>query len=268
MSLPEISKHTYWLKSLHLRREVELELFIPAGLPGNLPLSLLLLNDGQDAAALKVADTLASLYGQHRIAATAIAAVKSTGARLEEYGVAGIPDFAGRGSKAQAYSDFIIKELLPFLEKTIPQPLSGRRAIAGCSLGGLSAFDIAWNNERFFEAAGIFSGSFWWRSKDLHEGYTDDDRIMHRRIKQTKGKPRLRFWLMTGTEDETADRNRNYIIDSIDDTIDLIKELLDKGYRRREEITYYEKVGGKHDLPTWAAVFPAFLAWAFPVVKY
>lgn len=68
---------------------------------------------------------------------------------------------------------------------------------------------------------------------------------------------------MTGTEDETADRNRNFIIDSIDDTIDIIKELLYQGYRRPEEITYFEKVGGKHDLPTWAAVFPSFLCWAF-----
>ncbi|MOA53154.1 hypothetical protein D3C78_1765700 [compost metagenome] len=68
---------------------------------------------------------------------------------------------------------------------------------------------------------------------------------------------------MTGTEDEKADRNMNFIIDSIDDSIDVIKELLIKGYKRPEDITYYEMVGGKHDIQTWGkAMFP-FLIWAF-----
>jgi enterochelin esterase-like enzyme len=82
-------------------------------------------------------------------------------------------------------------------------------------------------------------------------------------IKQTNGRPELKFWLMTGTADETADRNRNYIIDSIDDTIDVIKGLLEKGYQRPEDIAYYEMVGGTHDVPTWSKAMPAFLTWAF-----
>jgi enterochelin esterase-like enzyme len=28
-------------------------------------------------------------------------------------------------------------------------------------------------------------------------------------------------------------------------------------------VFYYEKVGGKHDVPTWENVMPAFLSWAF-----
>ncbi|HKG05149.1 MAG TPA: alpha/beta hydrolase-fold protein [Pedobacter sp.] len=263
MLLPEVIRTTHHLKSASLKREVELEIFIPDQLLGNEQLNLLLLNDGQDADAMGIADTLAQLYGQHKISAVAIVAIKASAARLDEYGVAGIPDFGGRGSKAQAYSNFITKELIPFVQRTIELPINGRRAFAGCSLGGLSAFDIAWNNDNYFDAVGVFSGSFWWRKKDLRDGYTDDDRIMHERIRNTAGKPGLKFWLMTGTEDELADRNKNFIIDSIDDTIDVIKALLTKGYQRPQDITYYEKVGGKHDLPTWASVMPAFLCWAF-----
>jgi hypothetical protein len=70
---------------------------------------------------------------------------------------------------------------------------------------------------------------------------------------------------MTGTEDEQADRNKNLIIDSIDDTIDVVKSLLKKGYKRPNQLFYYEKVGGKHDVPTWGSVMPAFLNWAFEV---
>lgn len=264
MLLPEMIRTMYRLKSVYLKREVEFEIFVPDNLLGNEQLNLLLLNDGQDAGALGLEDTLRQLYGQHKIAALAVVAIRASAARLDEYGVAGVPDFGGRGSKAQAYNNFIIKELIPFVQQTVETPVNGKRAFAGFSLGGLSAFDIAWNNDNYFDAAGVFSGSFWWRKKDLKDGYTDDDRIMHDRIRNTPHKPELKFWLMTGTEDELADRNRNFIIDSIDDTIDVIKELLRKGYRRPDDIAYYEKVGGRHDLSTWAQAFPAFLCWCFP----
>lgn len=263
MSLPEIIRTTYCLKSVHLKREIEFEIFMPDDLMGNEQLNLLLLNDGQDADALGLQQTLADLYGHRKISAVAAVAIKASPARLDEYGVAGVPDFGGRGGKAQAYTQFIIKELVPFVQGTVAVPINGRRAFAGFSLGGLSAFDIAWNNDNYFDVTGVFSGSFWWRKKDLKDGYTDQDRIMHERISTTKKKPGLKFWLMTGTEDELSDRNRNFIIDSIDDTIDIIKELLKKGYKRPEDITYYEKVGGKHDLATWASALPPFLCWAF-----
>lgn len=86
---------------------------------------------------------------------------------------------------------------------------------------------------------------------------------MHSVIKNTANKPGLKFWLQTGTHDETADRNKNGIIDSIDDTIDLIKELENKGYNRPADIQYLEMVGGTHNVATWAEAMPKFLVWAF-----
>jgi enterochelin esterase family protein len=91
-----------------------------------------------------------------------------------------------------------------------------------------------------------------------HQGYTNDDRIMHSVIKTPEGKPELKFWLQTGTKDETADRNKNGIIDSIDDTIDVIKELLAKGYQRPADIQYLEVLGGTHDTETWGKAMPKF----------
>ncbi|MBP9098589.1 MAG: esterase, partial [Ferruginibacter sp.] len=66
-----------------------------------------------------------------------------------------------------------------------------------------------------------------------------------------------------GTKDETADRNNNGIIDSIDDTISLVKELTLKGYDETKDIYYLELNDGKHDVPTWAHAFPAFLIWGW-----
>ena len=62
--------------------------------------------------------------------------------------------------------------------------------------------------------------------------------------------------------DETHDRNHNGIIDSIDDTLDLIKELKSKRYTD-EAIEYLQLEDGKHDVPTWAIAFPYFLKWGW-----
>ncbi|WP_316816488.1 alpha/beta hydrolase [Pedobacter nyackensis] len=261
--VPEVVKTERVLKSVYLERDVELEFFIPANLLGNERLNLLLINDGQAATELGLQEILNQLYQGYKIEPLVAVAIKASVDRLQEYGVAGHPDFLGRGNKAKDYTDFIIKELLPFVKVVVGLPINGRSAVAGFSLGGLTAFDIAWNNDNYFDAVGVFSGSFWWRKKDLKDNYTDDDRILHACIARKKIKPELKFWLMTGTEDETADRNRNFIIDSIDDTIDVIKELLKKGYRRPEDITYYEMVGGRHDVSTWGKAMLPFLIWAF-----
>ncbi|RZK73664.1 MAG: esterase family protein [Pedobacter sp.] len=267
MLVSEVVKSQHNLKSVYLKREVELEIFLPENLLGNERLNLLLLNDGQDAGDLQLQDTLAHLYHKGKTGAVAVVAIRASEDRIQEYGVAGNPDFMNRGSKAKSYNSFIVEELLPFVQDVIEVPVNGTKAFAGFSLGGLSAFDIAWNNDQLFDAVGVLSGSFWWRKKDLKHGYTDADRIMHQAIRDTENKPELKFWLMTGTEDEKADRNRNFIIDSIDDTIDIIKELFKKGYKRPDDIHYYEMVGGQHNVQTWAKALPAFLMWAFPPIK-
>ncbi len=152
---------------------------------------------------------------------------------------------------------------MPAIAELFPAQSFETTAYAGFSLGGLSALDIAWNYPQYFNKMGVFSGSFWWRSKELDKGYTDADRIAHAMVRESTTKPNLKFWLQTGTNDETADRNNNGIIDSIDDTIDLIKELQAKGFKRPEDIRYLEVVGGSHNPETWAKAMPKFLCWAF-----
>ncbi|WP_231425440.1 esterase family protein [Pedobacter sp. Leaf250] len=259
----KVNTSNFKLPSAYLKREVEIDIYAPEGILGNEKIELLLLNDGQDVAKMDFKTILEEAHHNKRNHRLIVVAIKASTERLMEYGIAGEPDFKGRGAKADLYTDFIIKELLPFVKKKIAMPITGKVAFGGFSLGGLSAFDIAWNNPSVFDAIGVFSGAFWWRKKDLADGYTDADRIMHALIDSTATKPDMKFWLMTGTEDEKADRNKNLIIDSIDDTIDVVKSLMNKGYKRPENIFYYEKVGGKHDVQTWESVMPAFLDWAF-----
>jgi len=258
-----ITENNITLNSAILEREVTCDIFMPDEIDSTQPVSLLLLNDGQETRGLQLKETLQKLAEGNRIKPLVVVGIHAGPERLQEYGVAGRPDFKKRGSKADLYTSFIKSELLPAIEEQVPFKNFETVAFAGFSLGGLSALDIAWNNPDIFNKVGVFSGSFWWRSKDLGKGYTDADRIAHAMIRETAGKPILQFWLQTGTKDETADRNKNGIIDSIDDTIDLIKELEAKGYKRPDDIQYLEVVGGSHNAETWAKTMPKFLCWAF-----
>jgi enterochelin esterase-like enzyme len=254
---------SFQLKSKFLQRTVSLDVYTPKNLLGIEVINLLLVNDGQDLAKMDVEKELNKLYDHRTITPTILVGLTAGEERLQEYGVSNHPDYKKRGAKANLYSDFVTLELMPFIYKIFPYKITGRKAIAGFSLGGLCAFDLAWQRNGFFDCVGVFSGSFWWRSKALDDNYTDDDRILHRLIRETKTKPALNFWLMAGTADETADRNQNYIIDSIDDTVDVVKELIKKGYNKPDEVFYYEMVGGKHDVESWSKAFPHFLSWAF-----
>lgn len=246
-----------------LERDVTCTLLMPEDNDIAAPLNLLLLNDGQEAGNLRLKETYEELLNANLITPALIVAIHAGEDRIQEYGTAGQPDYKKRGSKAGLYTQFIKTELLPFIKQVIGIADFNITAFAGFSLGGLSALDIAWNNPDLFDKAGAFSGSFWWRGKDLAKGYTDNDRIMHSIIRDTVSKPDIKVWLQTGTKDETADRNKNGIIDSIDDTVDLIKELENKGLKRPAEIQYLEMVGGSHDTATWAKAMPKFLTWAF-----
>ncbi len=266
-NLPEmeitITENKITINSAALKRHVTCTMLMPAENDITEPLNLLLLNDGQETENLQLRETLEELSSTNRIKPLIIVAIHAGEDRLHEYGVAGKPDFKKRGSKAACYAGFIKSELLPAIAEYTGIEKFETTAFAGFSLGGLSALDIAWHNPQLFDKVGVFSGSFWWRSKDLAKGYTDRDRIMHGVIRNTANKPNLKIWLQTGTKDETADRNKNGIIDSIDDTVDLIGELELKGFKRPDDIQYLEMFGGAHDMATWAKAMPKFLVWAF-----
>ena len=249
-----------------LNRDVEVELFLPAGVSASRKkYPLLLLNDGQDNAAVQIKETTERLIRQGIIPEIIVAGVKA-GDRMQEYGVASTPDYLKRGQKAMPYTKYIVTELIPYLVYKYPiDPLASQHVIAGYSMGGLSALDIIWNHPEVFTKVGVFSGSLWWRKRDSKSLFYSDnrDRIMHQAIRNGKLKPDLKFWFQTGTEDERSDRNKNGVIDSIDDTLDLIAELTKKGYNRFHDIHYLEITHGKHNTETWAEAMPHFLKWAF-----
>jgi enterochelin esterase-like enzyme len=252
------------IASALLNRVVKLDIFLPRFVekPGNMP--LLIINDGQDMEALQFHPMLEALYAGNEIRPVLSVAVHAGEERKMEYGTCGVPDYKGRGAKAEAYAAFIFTELIPFICNTYLVPKFKEKMIAGFSLGGLSALDMAWTHPGEFSKVGVFSGSLWWRLKGLEDDYDDNlDRIMPSKIRQGRYQKGLKFFFQTGTEDETADRNNNGIIDSIDDTMAVIEALVSKGYKKDKDVVYLELEGGKHDVPTWGKAMPHFLRWAF-----
>jgi len=253
------------LTSEFLERDVKVDFYLPGDIQKPEKTTLLLLNDGQDLVTMGFARILGQLYARQKIKPLLCVGIHCGEDRKNEYGMAGAVDFKGRGAKAGLYQQFVFNELLPHIYQQVPIKTFKERAYAGFSLGGLSALDIVWNHPDVFSTVGVFSGSLWWRAKDKNDKTYNEanDRLMHRQIRLSTYKPGLKFFFQTGELDESEDRNRNGVIDSIDDTIDLMKELASKGYREGKDMHYLQFADGRHDVPTWARALPTFLEWGW-----
>jgi len=264
VNVPAVITEKTEITSAFLERDVRVDFYLPKNIsrPDHLP--LLLINDGQDLPKFRFDEMLSTLIRNKVIEPLVCAGIHCGVERKMEYGTAGITDFMGRGAKAGLHKRFVLEELLPYLRRHFGLKKFREKSYAGFSLGGLTAIDVVWHHPDEFKKAGIFSGSLWWRLKDLDDGYIEEtDRIIHKLIREGRYAPGLRFFFTTGSLDETMDRNNNGIIDSIDDTLGLIDELQQKGYAIPEDIFYINYKDGKHDVETWGRAMPEFLRWGW-----
>ena len=263
-NIANIFVEEHLISSKFLNRDVKIDCYLPVNVAQPASMDLLLINDGQDLVTMAFEKILETLYERHAITPLLCVGMHCSADRRNEYATANTLDYKGRGTKAALYTQFVMKELIPFIKKKYAVPFFKEKSFAGFSLGGLSALDIVWNNPADFSKVGAFSGSFWWRDKAQDAvGFDEDEhRIMQHQIREGNYYPWLKFFFEVGTQDETADRNNNGIIDSIDDTVSLIQELKNKGYTN-ESIQYLELQDGQHNVATWARAFPHFLKWGW-----
>lgn len=250
--------------SEYLERDVIVDIYLPGKLDLTKEIDLLLINDGQDLRTMDFAAIVDSLIFLGHIHPIIFAGIHCGADRMNEYGTSCSTDYKGRGAKAGLYNKFILDELLPFIKTACNVSLFKEKAFAGFSLGGLSAIDMGWNHSEEFSKVGVFSGSLWWRRRGYEdEGYDwDKDRLMHLQVQKGTYRPSLKFFFECGCLDETADRNNNGVIDSIEDTIDLIEDLKTLGYQH-DQIHYMQLEDGEHNIETWARALPAFLKWGW-----
>lgn len=233
--------------------------------------AMLVLNDGQDLEALGILETLESLFAAGEIIAPVVVAIPANRERMMEYGISAHPDSAGRGARAGAYAQFVLQELMPAVRARYGLSICpATTAVLGASLGGLSAFDLAWRHPDMFGICGVFSGSFWWRADSTDARAKQASRIAHRLVRECsdaemlmRARRGVRLWFQAGTADETDDRDGNGVIDAVQDTTELIDELVARGWEPGRNLVYREVAGGRHEPSTWKDVFGEFARFAF-----
>ena len=242
----------------------EVRLFLPpGGATADTPVLVAL--DGQNMKGWRLAEALVALAEKGGVVLPLVVAIPAGNDRLDEYGLAGQLDYAGRGRKAADFQRFVVESVLPAVRTRYGVAAGpARTGVMGASLGGMAAFDLAWRHPDVFGFAGIFSGSFWWRGEDSSPVARQQSRLVHRRVRESPQAPRLRLWFEAGTKDETDDRDGNGVIDAIQDTTELLAALEHRGFRRGPDLVYVEVAGGEHNEATWARALPGFLEWALP----
>ena len=238
--------------------------YLPRDYPHDRAYPLLVAHDGQEMNAWILTDALAKQHAAGRVTPV-VAAIPASATRMHEYGTAGQLNGDGLGDRAAEFQAFVTDTVVPLLRRRYQlQRGPAHTAVMGASLGGLSAFDLAWQRPDVFGVGGIFSGSFWWRTSDASVAEQQASRITHQRVRETAAKPPLRLWFQAGTLDERDDRDGNGVIDAIQDTTELVDELVAQGFTRGRDVIYHETAGGHHHPSTWARELPEFLRWAFP----
>ena len=142
-----------------------------------------------------------------------------------------------------ATTDFVARELVPWARRecgAAPDPR--RTALAGVSLGGLAAANIALQAPDVFGGVIAHSGSFWWpRPEEGEPGWL---------IREYAARPRadLRFYLDVG------DRETVRVSDVGPTQLEVNRQMRDVLRAKGYPVTYAEYQGA-HDYVNWRSTF-------------
>lgn len=183
----KIKERSEQIYSRHLQKHITLTIISTPPPSNKSDFNLLLFNNGFDHdGTMKITD---SLYHTKDIKALLIVAITPFDEK-QEFGVAGVTDGQNNGSLASKYSDFILNELLPYIKKKAAVRSFKSITIAGVGDGGISAFDIAWDNWQKFDKVGVLQDF-------SNPGRPTDFSTIINKIAKSRKKPKLNFWLET-----------------------------------------------------------------------
>lgn len=178
---------------------------------------------------------------EQKMEPTILVAIYNSPHRVDEY--TPFPDPTHGGGKAPVYREFLIHEVIPYLESryTLSKHRS-QRAVIGSSLGGLLALYLGWTESETFGLVGALSPSLWWGQRGL--------------ITSIAGgvSPDIppKIWLDAGTRESMTDSNQNGVPDLLDDLRTLRAVLHFQGMEEGEDLFYREVEGGTHDEHSWS----------------
>jgi predicted alpha/beta superfamily hydrolase len=235
--------------SPQLNNSRTLRIYLPASYDENKAkrYPVLYMHDGQNLFDARTAafgvewgidETVNRLVAAGTIDEVIVVGIDNTPARIPEYTPCCDPKHGG--GKLDAYQDFIVDTVKPYVDKTL-RTLPGKEhtAIMGSSLGGLASVYIAQHKPDVFSMAGGVSSSFWWNNKDM--------------VTKLPARVPVRFYIDAGGRD-----------DGLEDTTRMRDALLGQGYRAGTDLLFHADPGGSHNEKSWAARVDKPLIWFFP----
>lgn len=275
--------------------KVRIAVHLPAGYEpaGTRRYPALYINDGQDAAAVELQSTLATLHSRDLIRPVIVVAIHMLPDRMATYGLSdraaarSLPADTRHGSvgaRAHEYSEWVAKSLVPYIDAHYRTRASSEsRAVLGWSLGALNAFNLGWQYPEVFGRVGAFSPSLWLSSEREDAAAVEKSRLAQAIVGRSAARPGLKLFFAVGSAEETDDRDGDGINDAVDDTRDLIlgygadadtkaHGLAQLGYSTnldhataptRADVALLLLEGGRHNQASWARMLPVFLVWAY-----
>ncbi|MBC7534821.1 MAG: hypothetical protein H7258_03920 [Ferruginibacter sp.] len=237
--------------SRHLQRHVELTIINTPMPDEKSNMNLLLFNDGNDLQNTGAKEIIDSLYGINLLQPLVLVGIHSN--EKDELGLSEITYAGNTGSKAAKYNRFVINELYPFIKKKTGVRKFRSVVICGYSLGGISAFDIAWENADKIDKAGIFSVNLDY-ARQNPAGIADSVNIVLQKIKSSKKRPKLQYWFYAGEDGDSS------IFKNSQALIGIIGQ---KNTGTAADIKFLPVKGGSNNMSAWRQHFAAFLLWAF-----
>jgi predicted alpha/beta superfamily hydrolase len=182
----------------------------------------------------RVDETLEALADEGQ-AAIAVGLPHMGEARLAEYN-----PFAARGGRGEAYLEYLIETVKPFVDQTFrTRPERESTGILGSSMGGLISVYGFFRHPAVFGFAGGLSPAFWYGGQRLYN--------FIQRAAPVAG----RLYLDRGTAERGGARR--------------MKDLLvRRGYVVDRDLRYVEEEGGQHTEEAWARRLPDALRFLLP----
>ncbi len=216
---------------------------------------VLYMHDGQNlfdeatsfAGEWKVDETLNNLFNENRMNGIIVVGIDNDSSkRFDEYS----PwrnDQYNAGSEGQAYIDFIVNTLKPWIDKNY-RTLTGSEntAIAGSSMGGLISLYAGCKYPSVFSRLGIFSPAFW---------FAKDEMVAF--IRSYPLSQNSRGYIDVGTEEGNDNHQKKAYLHDAEEIYQL---LIDTGIPQNNINLIIDK-GAKHNEVFWANRFPAACLW-------
>jgi enterochelin esterase-like enzyme len=207
----------------------ELTIYLPNGYRTSDSYPTVYFNDGQMLFGkfdMDLKGTLDSLIGNKRILPLVVVGIHADRFRSEKYVPYTDSFVAKASSQHQAYADFLVKKLIPWMDANYStKKTAAHRAIFGVSFGGLQATWMTLNHPKSFGFSAGLSPSFWVNSYEI---FTEAK-------KRSDGQ---KFWFDIGTSEW------NYYVP-------MITALENAGGNYGESIFYLEDPAGEHNARWW-----------------